>query len=68
VDNIALIGVVASDLSKKPKIISTLFGVLGTLGIGVKMIDLGSNDINITIGIDNEDYEYAIKGIYNAYN
>ncbi len=68
VDNIALIGVVASNLSNKPKIISTLFGVLSTLGIGVKMIDLGSNDINIIIGVDNEDYEYAIKGIYNAYN
>lgn len=68
VEDIALIGVIGTDISNKPRVISTLFNVFGTLGIGIRMIDLGSNDMNITIGVNNEDYEYAIKGIYNAYN
>ena len=31
------------------------------------MIDQGSSEINIIVGIDNKDYENAIRAIYNEF-
>lgn len=66
-DELALIGVVGESILSKPRVISTLFDALSNLGIQVRMIDLGSNDMNIILAVDELDYEYAVKGIYNAY-
>ena len=34
--------------------------------INIKMIDQGSTEINIIVGVDDVDYEAAIRGIYDA--
>jgi aspartate kinase len=31
------------------------------------MIDQGSSEINIIVGVDNKDFENAIKAIYDAF-
>ena len=33
----------------------------------VKMIDQGSSELNIIIGVKNEDFENAIRAIYNIF-
>jgi len=35
--------------------------------INVKMIDQGSSELNIIIGVANEDFEQAIKAIYDIF-
>ena len=47
-------------------IASRFFGALGDAGVNIKMIDMGSNEINCTIGVANEDFEKAIRALYDA--
>ena len=39
----------------------------GKEGINVRMIDQGSSEINIIVGIENEDMEEAVRAIYKAF-
>ena len=41
----------------------------GTAGriFSIRMIDQGSSELNIIIGVDNKDFETAIKAIYNTF-
>jgi aspartate kinase len=45
-----------------------LFTALADEGINIKMIDQGSSELNIIIGVANSDYEKCIKTIYRAFN
>ena len=45
-----------------------MFGALAKAKINIRMIDQGSSEMNILVGIENEDFERAIKSIYNAFN
>ena len=49
-------------------------GLFETYGFGydflneyVKMIDQGSSELNIIIGVNNEDFEDAIRAIYDIF-
>ena len=44
-----------------------LFTALSKAGFNVRIIDQGSSELNIIIGVDNEDYEKAIRAIYDAF-
>ena len=35
--------------------------------INVRMIDQGSSEMNIIVGVSNGDFERAVKAIYNAF-
>ena len=37
------------------------------LDMNVKMIDQGSSELNIIIGVRNQDFEAAIKAIYDIF-
>ena len=41
--------------------------LLGALFINVKMIDQGSSEINIIVGVKNSEFETAIKAIYDIF-
>ena len=42
-----------------------IFSALAHEYINIKMIDQGSSEYNIIIGVKNEDFNAAIKAIYN---
>ena len=44
-----------------------LFTALANKGINIKMIDQGSSELNIIIGVENRDFETAIKAIYSTF-
>lgn len=44
-----------------------LFSALAKEGINIRMIDQGSSELNIIIGVKNDDFEVAIKAIYNTF-
>ena len=44
-----------------------LFSALAKEGINIKMIDQGSSELNIIIGVKNSDFDTAIKAIYNTF-
>jgi aspartate kinase len=64
-NNIALVAVVGKNMAYKPGFSGKVFAVLGDNGISVKVIAQGSHEFNIIIGVDNKDFEKAIKVIYN---
>ena len=44
-----------------------IFSALAHANVNVKMIDQGSSELNIIIGVRNEDFENAVKAIYDIF-
>ena len=44
-----------------------IFSALAHKDINVKMIDQGSSELNIIIGVENKDFEEAIQAIYDIF-
>jgi aspartate kinase len=44
-----------------------LFGALARAGINIRMIDQGSSEFNIIVGVISEDFENAIAAIYGEF-
>ena len=44
-----------------------IFAALAHAHINVKMIDQGSSELNIIIGVKNSDFEVAINAIYDIF-
>ena len=44
-----------------------MFSALAHEDINIKMIDQGSSEYNIIIGVRNEDFEKAIRAIYKMF-
>ncbi len=44
-----------------------LFSSLAKAGVNIRMIDQGSSELNIIVGIESSDYEKAITAIYNEF-
>jgi len=65
--NLSLITTVGIKMAYKPGISAKLFTALGENNINIRMIDQGSSEINIIVGVDDKDFENAIKAIYNAF-
>jgi aspartate kinase len=44
-----------------------IFSALAHANINVRMIDQGSSELNIIIGVSNDDFDQAIKAIYDIF-
>ena len=66
-DNMALIATVGHGMSKKLGTAARLFKALATAEVNVRMIDQGSSELNIIVGVECDDYEKAIRAIYNEF-
>ena len=44
-----------------------IFSALAHANVNVKMIDQGSSELNIIIGVQNRDFENAVKAIYDIF-
>lgn len=64
---LALIAVVGRGMKSASGTAGKLFSALAKEGINIKMIDQGSSELNIIIGVKNDDFETAIKAIYNTF-
>ena len=67
IENVSLIATVGHGMARRPGTAATLFTALADAGINIRMIDQGSSELNIIIGVANSDYEKCIKAIYNAF-
>lgn len=64
---IALIATVGRGMSHVPGTAACLFGALAEAGINIRMIDQGSSELNIIVGVENEDFEKTVRVIYEAF-
>lgn len=63
----ALIAVVGRGMKSTRGTAGRIFSALAHHNVNVKMIDQGSSELNIIIGVANEDFEEAIKAIYEIF-
>jgi len=63
----ALIATVGRGMSHVPGTAARLFGALADAGINIRMIDQGSSELNIIVGVENEDFERTVRTIYSAF-
>lgn len=64
---LALVAVVGRGMRSASGTAGKLFTALAEKGINIKMIDQGSSELNIIIGVKNKDFETAIKAIYDTF-
>ena len=67
VENIAVVATVGQGLLQIPGVAGRLFGALAAANVKVLMIDQGSSGINIIVGIEESDFEKAIRAIYEEF-
>ena len=65
--DLALIAVVGRGMKSTRGTAGRLFSALAHAHINIKMIDQGSSELNIIIGVRNDDFEDAIKAIYDIF-
>jgi aspartate kinase len=65
--DIALIATVGRGMSHIPGMSGCLFSALAEAGVNVRMIDQGSSELNIIVGVDAKDFEKAMRAIYDAF-
>ena len=62
--DLALIAVVGRGMRSNRGTAGRIFSALAHANINVRMIDQGSSELNIIIGVSNDDFEQAIKAMY----
>ena len=65
--DLALIAVVGRGMRRTRGTAGRIFSALAHAHVNVKMIDQGSSELNIIIGVENRDFETAIQAIYNIF-
>jgi aspartate kinase len=67
VENLALIATVGRGMVRQPGTAAALFEALASQGINLRMIDQGSSELNIIVGVDNQHFEEAVRAIYHRF-
>ena len=66
-NDLALLAVVGRGMVRRKGVAAKLFGALAAAGVNVRMIDQGSGELNIIVGVDSADYETAVRALYGAF-
>ena len=64
---LALIAVVGRGMVKARGTAARVFNAVSNAGVNIKMIDQGSCELNIIVGVDERDFEKTLNAIYNEY-
>ena len=65
--DLGLIAVVGRGMRATRGTAGRIFSALAHANINVRMIDQGSSELNIIIGVSNDDFDDAIKAIYDIF-
>ncbi len=66
-EDIALIATVGHGMSSSVGTSARLFSAIAAADVNVLMIDQGSSELNIIVGVKNSDYEKCIRAIYREF-
>ena len=66
-ENLALIAIVGRGMVKAKGTAARIFTALADAGVNIRMIDQGSCELNIIVGIDSNDYLTALNAIYREF-
>ena len=65
--DLALIAVVGRGMKSNHGTAAKIFRALDNAGVNIRMIDQGSSELNIIIGVASKDFEVAVNAIYKAF-
>ena len=66
-EHIALVAVVGRGMFRTRGVAARIFAALAHARINVKMIDQGSSELNVIVGVNESDFEQAIRCIYDMF-
>ena len=66
-NNMGLVAVVGRNMAGMPGTAARVFSALARKNINIRMIDQGSSELNIIIGVDESSFTRAIKSIYKEF-
>ena len=66
-NNMGLVAVVGRNMAGQPGTAARIFSALAKKNINIRMIDQGSSELNIIIGVDESVFTRAIKAIYKEF-
>ena len=66
-DGLALLAVVGRGMVKAKGTAARVFAAISNAGINIRMIDQGSSELNIIIGVEEHDLEKALTAIYKEF-
>lgn len=66
-DNMSLIATVGRGMVHNCGTAARLFSAMSRAGINVRMIDQGSSELSIIVGVDDKDFESTIRAIYGEF-
>lgn len=66
-ENMALLAVVGRGMIKTKGTAARIFTALAKANVNIRMIDQGSSELNIIIGVDANDYITALNAIYTEF-
>lgn len=65
--DMALVATVGIGMAARKGVSALLFKALADADVNIRMIDQGSSEMNIIVGVENKDFEAAIRAIYAAF-
>lgn len=65
--DLAMIGVVGRDLGTSPNIAIKILSALAALRINIKFLDHGAGNMHMIMAVEEEDYENAVRAIYQQF-
>lgn len=65
--DVALLAVVGRGMKSQRGTAARIFAALAHANVNVKMIDQGSSELNIIVGVTDEDFETSIKAVYDIF-
>ncbi|MDR0821515.1 MAG: aspartate kinase [Oscillospiraceae bacterium] len=65
--DLALVAIVGRGMRERRGTATRVFASLAHAGVNIKMIDQGSSELNIIVGIKNDDFEKAIRAVYDTF-
>ncbi len=66
-DGLALIAIVGRGMVKARGTAARVFDAISASGVNIRMIDQGSSEISIIVGIEEHDFDKALKAIYTEF-
>lgn len=65
--DLALIAIVGRGMKAKRGTSGRIFSALAHAHVNVKMIDQGSSELNVVVGVRNHDFDNAIRALYDIF-
>jgi aspartate kinase len=66
-DGLAVIAVVGRGMVRTKGTAARVFSAIARAGVNIRMLDQGSSELNIILGVSEGDYETAIDAIYQEF-